>query len=172
MVAQKTISVGDNVSFTLGTTPIHGVVIDDRGPIGANSVHIFRVRIPNDPYDDDIFEMPEDELALAKKSDESIPVASIVDYLEHGGLVQILKSNMSGGKSQPRVWLGCDSLGNVVHTFIAERGSVGGSAVPFFVLHDNRILAAKLKEVMTFLSTFGLSKGDAQRVANAIGTAP
>lgn len=172
MVAQKIISVGDNVCFTLGTTPIQGVVIDDRGPIGANSVRIFRVRIPHDPYDDDIIEMPEDELALAMKNVESIPGASIVGYLEHGGLVQILKSNMSGGKNQPCVWLRRDSLGNVVHTFIAERGSVGGAAIPFFALHDNRIFTPKLKEVLTFLSTFGLSKGDAKRVADAIGTAP
>lgn len=171
MVAQETISVGDSVSFTLGTTPIYGVVVDDRGPIGANSVRIFRVRIPNDPYDDDIFEMPEDELALAKTIVESIPGTSIVDYLEHGGLIQILKSNMSGGKNQPCVWLRRDSLGNVVHTFIAERGNVGGAAVPFFALQDNRIFAAKQKEVLTFLSTFGLSKGDAKRVADAIGTA-
>ncbi len=172
MVAQETISVGDNVCFTLGTTPIRGVVVDDRGPIGANSVRIFRVRIPNDPYDEDVIEMPEDELALAIKDVESISESSIVNYLEHGGLVQILKANMSGGKNQPSVWLGRDSLGNVVHTFIAERGRVGGATIPFFALHDNRIFAPKLKEVLAFLSTFGLSKRDAKQVVETVGTAP
>lgn len=160
------------MSFTLGTTPIQGVVIDDRGPIGANRVRIFRVRVPNDPYDEDVIEMPEDELALENRSIESIPNPDVVNYLEHGGLVQILKANMSGGKNQPRVWLGRDSLGNVVHTFIAERGSVGGATIPFFALHDNRLFTPKLNEVLAFLSTFGLTAGDAKQVARAVGTAP
>ena len=172
MVAQETISVGDNVCFTFGTTPIRGVVVDDRGPIGANSVRIFRVRIPNDPYDEDVIEMPEDELALANRSVGSLSGNSIVDYLEHGGLVQILKANMSGGKNQPAVWLGRDSLGNVVHTFVADRGSVGGATVPFFALHDNRVFTPKLKEILTFLSTFGLSKRVAKQVVETVGTAP
>jgi hypothetical protein len=160
------------VCFTLGTTPVHGVVIDDRGPIGANRVRIFRVRVPNDPYDEDVIEMPEDELALEKKSIESIPNDDVVNYLEHGGLIQILKANRSGGKNQPRVWLGRDSLGNVVHTFIAERGSVGGETIPFLALHDNRVFTPKRDEVLTFLSTFGLSKHDAKQVVKAVGTAP
>ena len=172
MVAQTTISVGDNVCFTLGTTPIEGVVIDDRGPLGANNVRIYRVRIPNDPYDEDVIEMPADELALANTSVKAIPVDRIVDYLENGGLLQILKSNMSGGKNPPRVWLVRDSLGNVVHTFSAERGGVGGATVPFLALHDNRVFLEKVNETLTFLSTFGLSGRDAQNVIETIGTAP
>lgn len=162
--------MGDTVWFTLGTTPIHGVVIDDRGPIGANRVRIFRIRVPNDPYDEDVFEMPEDELVLEDKSIESIPVADIVSYLKHGGLLQILKANMSGGRNQPRLWLAHDSLGHVVHTFIAERGKVGGATIPFSALHDNRVFEPKLGEVLTFLSTFGLSQRDAQEVVAAVGT--
>lgn len=116
--------------------------------------------------------MPEDELALEDNNIESISDGDIVNYLEHGGLVQILKANMSGGKNQPRVWLARDSLGNVVHTFIAERGSVGGATIPFFALHDNRVFTPKLDEVLSFLSTFGLSERDAKHVATAVGTAP
>jgi len=172
LVAQKTISVGDNVRFTFGTTPVHGIVIDDRGPIGANRVRIFRIRVPNDPYDEDVIEMPEDELALEDNITESISEGDVVNYLEHGGLVQILKANMSGGRNQPRVWLGRDSLGNVVHTFTSERGSVGGATIPFFVLHDNRVFEPKLQEVLSFLTTFGLSETDAKHVAMAVGTAP
>ncbi len=172
MVVQNTISVGDNVCFTLGTTPIQGVVIDDRGPIGANRVRIFRVRIPNDPYDDEIFEMPEDELALADTSVEPIPHEKIVSYLENGGLVQILRSNMTGGKNQPRVWLSRDSLGNAIHTFIADRGRVGGATIPFSALRENRIFKPNLNDVLTFLSTFGLSQSDAEHVARTVGTSP
>ncbi len=141
MVTHKDISVGDYVSFVLGTAPIRGIVVDDRGPIGANKVRIFTMRVPNDPYEDDVFEMPEDELAPAKRNLEPIPRAQIIEYLENGGLVQMLNANMSGGKVQPCVWLGRDSLGNVVHTFSAERGIVGGARVPFAALHNNRIFA-------------------------------
>jgi len=164
--------VGDRVSFTFGTTPIQGIVVNDRGPIGVNRVRIFQVRIPNDPYDEDVIEMPEDELALAEQGIQSISSDDIVRYLENGGLVQVLKSNMSGGRNQPRVWLGRDSLGNVVHTFVAERGEVGGATVPFFALQDNRISRPNLPEVLAFLSTFGLSKRDAQQVVDAVGIAP
>ena len=68
MVTQKTISVGDAVCFTLVKTQIHGVVVDDRGPIGANRVHIFSISIPNDSDENDVVEMPEDELALVKEN--------------------------------------------------------------------------------------------------------
>ena len=172
MVTQQTISVGDSVQFTLGTSPVCGVVIDDRGAIGANGVRIFRVRIPNDPYDDDIFEMPEDELVRANESVELIPKAKIVDYLENDGLVQILKKNMPGEKTQPRVWLRRDSLGNVIHTFKEERGSIGGATVPSFALHENRVFEPKLREVLTFLKTFSLSEHDAKKVVKAVGIAP
>ena len=172
MVTHKQFSVGDGVSFTLGTTSIHGVVVDERGPIGANNVHIYRVRIPNDPYDDDVIEMPEDELAFADKTVESIPNSSVLDYLKHGGLVQILKANAAGGRNQPRVWLTRDRIGNPVHTFTAERGIVGGATIPFFALHDNHVFAAKFNEVLCFLTTFGLSDDDARCVIDAIGIAP
>lgn len=172
MVTQQTISVGDNVRFTLGTTPVHGIVIDDRGPIGANRVRIFRIRVPYDHYDENVVEMPEDALALENRNDEPISQREIMNYLEQGGLVQILKSNMGGGNSRPRVWLGRDSLRNVVHTFIEERGSIGGSTVPHSALRRNRILAPKLQEVLKLLSTFGLSERDANQVVAAVGWAP
>jgi hypothetical protein len=79
---------------------------------------------------------------------------------------------MSGGKNQPRVWLTRDSLGNVVHTFVAERGILGGATVPPFALHDNRVFAPKRDEVLAYLATFGLSSEDARSVVDAIGTAP
>lgn len=170
MVNQRSITVGDTVSFQLGTTLTQGVVVDDRGPIGVGNVHIFRVRIPNDPYDDDEIEMPEDELSLDIGIVDSISKSEIVDYLEHGGLVQILKSNSSGGRTQPRVWLGQDSLGNVVHTFVPERGKVGGATVPFFALHNNRLFSPNVADISEFLLSFGLSKEDARQVIATVGT--
>ncbi|NLS98266.1 MAG: hypothetical protein GXX96_39555 [Planctomycetaceae bacterium] len=172
MVTQKPFSIGDNVCFTLGTTPIRGVVIEDRGPIGTNRVRIYRVLIPNDPYDDEFIEMPGDELVIAQDQVASIPESSAVEYLKHGGLLQILKANLSGGKTQPRVWLTRDRLGNVVHTFIAERGSLGGATVPFAALHNNRVFAPKRDEVLAFLATFNLSNEGVESIIDAVGIAP
>jgi hypothetical protein len=172
MVSQKSISVGDNVCFVFGTTPIQGVVVDDRGPIGADHVRIYAVRIPNEPFDDYVIEMPGDELDLAVASTDPIPEANVVDYLEHGGLVQILKSNSADGANRPQVWLVRDSLGNVVHTFHAEHGLVGGAVAPFFALHGNRIFTPKQQEVIDFLESFGLSVENAERVVRTVGTAP
>jgi hypothetical protein len=173
MVAHpQAISVGDTVSVTLGTTELQGVVIDDRGPIGAGGVHIFRIRVPNDPYEDDVFEAPEDALAPAKKQIGPIPRQQAVSYLEHGGLVQILKSSMSGGGNQPRVWLRRDTSGNVVHTFAGERGEVGGETAPVSALYGDRVFTPKLGDVLKFLSTFGLTESEAKRVVDKIGTAP
>ena len=171
MVAQQAITLGDTVRFTLGTTPVTGIVIDDRGPIGANGVRIYRVRVPNSPYDDELFEMAEDELDVQPPPDTDVPKDAIVEYLQHGGLVQILRQNLSGGKSQPRVWLRRDTAGNVVHTFTEAPGAVGGATVPFAALRANRIFAPKRGDVLAFLKTFGLSGDDANRVIDAVGTA-
>ena len=151
---------------------MQAVVIEDRGPIGVNGVRIFSVRVPNDPYDDMVFEMPEDELAPAKNGVQKISEDEIIDYLKHGGLLQILRSDLSGDKNQPRVWLTRDSLGNVVHTYSAERGIVGGGTVPYSALYEYRVSAPKRDEVLAFLSTFGLSKQKAKQVVDSVGTAP
>jgi hypothetical protein len=172
MVAQKSLSVGDTVRFTLGTTHISGVVVDDRGPIGMNGIHIYQIRVPNSPHDDRVFEMPEDELSSIPRQEVRIPPDSIIDYLRHGGLLQILRSGHSGQKGQPRVWLSLDTLGNVVHAYREGCSSVGGAAVPCRALHNNRIFTPKLSEVAEFLKTFGLSDREAKRVTDAVGTNP
>ncbi len=172
MVAQQSLSVSDTVRFTLGTTPMRGVIIDDRGPIASQGLRIYRIRVPNAPYDDQVFEMPEDELSPDSHRDLPITTDAIVNYLQHGGLLRILRSNLSGGRSQPRVWLSRDTLGNVVHTFLEGPGHIGGATVPFYALHNDRILTPKLDEVTEFLKTFGLSQEDAKRVTKTVGTAP
>lgn len=172
MVAEKSIAIGDRVRFKFGTSQAHGIVMEDRGPIGVNKARILRIAVPNDPFDDEFIEMPEDQLALFDEQADQIPNDDIVDYLRHGGLLRILRSNMLGGKNQPRVWLTRDSLGNVVHTFAPERGLIGGGTVPFLVLHDDRIFGPKRGEVVDFLRTFGLSKDDANTIVAGVGVAP
>lgn len=148
-----------------------GVVVEDRGPIGVNRRRLFSVRVPNDPYDEFLVEMAEDELAPATNGVQTISKAEVVDYLKNSGLIQILRMNPSEGKNEPRVWLTRDSLGNVVHTFSAERGIVGGGTIPFAAIYDYRISTAKRDEVLAFLMTFGLSKREANQLIEAIGTA-
>jgi len=41
------------------------------------------------------------------------------------------------------------------HTFDAQRGVIGGSAVPFFALHEDRVFAGKKGQVIEFLASFG-----------------
>ena len=172
MVAQKQIAVGDSVRFIFGTTPRSGVVLDDRGPIGLNGVHIYRLRVPNSPFEDEVLEIPEDELTPEPERDVEISSEAIVEYLENGGLLQILRANLAGGRDQPRAWLLPDTLGNVVHTFLEVRGKFGGATVPFYALHRNRIRTEKQNEVTEFLKAFGLSAAEARQVTDAIGYDP
>lgn len=154
---------------------MQGVIVDDRGPIGAGKVRIFRIRVPNDPYDDDVFEMPEDEIEVVDQSvsqSGTIPPSDAMEYFERGGLLRILRAGMSGGKTQRCAWLCRDSLGNVTHTFSPDRGSVGGAVIPFLALYGNRVFTPKRRDVLRFLRAFGLSTHNAEHVLQIVGTAP
>ena len=169
------VSIGDRVRFSLGTSCILGVVVEDRGPIGARSARIFRVRVSNDPYDDKVFEMPEDEIDVVGQDawqGEAIHAGEAMEYLERGGLIRILRAGMSGGKTQPRAWLCRDSLGNATHTFSPDRGVLGGAIVPFSALHDNRVFTPKRDDVLSFLNAFELSSKDSEHVLQTVGMAP
>lgn len=177
MATQKAnrISVRDQVRFTLGTASVQGVVVDDRGPIGAGKVHIFRIRVSNDPYDDDVFEMPEDEIEVIDQDTsktDTITASEAKEYLERGGLIRILRAGSSGGKTHSHAWLRRDSLGNVTHTFSPDRGDVGGAIIPLLALRTHRVLTPKRDEVLNFLTAFGLPLGDAEHVLEAVGTTP
>jgi hypothetical protein len=167
---------GDRVSFSLGKYDLTGVIVEERGPIGVQGRRLFVVQIPMDPDEPENYTIPENELKPVKKEDLHPVVPEkrqIIDYLKRGGLVAILMSNSDGGKNQPRVWLCRDQLGNLTHTFSADRGLVGGETVPFWSLFDNeRIFLPKKDQVVAFLSGFGLTKQEAEEVIRAVGTAP
>ena len=69
-------------------------------------------------------------------------------------------------------WLTYKPRGGVTHTFAAERGVVGGSAVPYFALHEEKGFGGKADEVVAFLGSFGLARTEAEDVVAAVGTAP
>lgn len=128
-----------------------------------------------DPFEPLRVEMPEDEMELIPPGAEVRPPMDkqkITDYLIHGGLVSILRSNLAGGKNQPRAWLCLDQLGNVTHTFNPERGVVGGQPVPFLALRQAKIFTPKLDSVLSFVQSFGLNHQEAEKVVSELGTAP
>jgi hypothetical protein len=160
--------VGDWVAFPYGNKDPIAQVIEARGPLGINQRHLYRILVPRESGEPDSFEMPEDELAAAAP----LGKAAIMDYLKAGGLVEILRSNLSGGRDQPKVWLSYTPRGKISHTFLAERGMIGGATVPFFALHEGSVSAGKADEVVRFLESFGLNRAEAQEILTAIGTAP
>lgn len=160
--------VGDWVSFPYGARTVTAQVIEERGPIGVNRRRLYRIRLDRESTEPDAFEMPEDEL-------ENVPPpfpAAIMNYMKEGGLVDILRSNLGGGRNQPRAWLTYTPRGEVTHTLEAGRGVIGGSVVPFFALHEDKVFAGKENEVVAFLASFGLNRAEAKEVVSAVGTAP
>ncbi|MEX2142728.1 MAG: hypothetical protein WD894_25965 [Pirellulales bacterium] len=172
---QSAFQVGDRVSVLMGPKKLWGVVVEDRGPLGVNGRRVFRVEIPIDPFEPMTMELPEDEMeAIAPDAEMAAPIESdeITDYLTNGGLISILRSNLSGGKYQPRAWLCRDQLGNITHTFVPERGMVGGQLVPSLAMRDRKILRPKREAVLSFVESFGLNSKEAERVVSEVGTTP
>jgi hypothetical protein len=127
-----------------------------------------------DPFEPMVVELPEDEMESAEGTEvvKSIDKERIPEYLVNGGLLSILRSNGSGGKNQPRVWLCLDNLGNVTHTFSPERGVVGGAVVPFWAFHDDKVFQPKRDLVVSYIESFGLNHQEAEKVVSEVGTAP
>jgi hypothetical protein len=127
-----------------------------------------------DPFEPMVVELPEDEIeAIAVGTEETLRIdkAKVIEYLVNGGLIAILRSSISGSRNQPRVWLCLDNLGNVTHTFIPERGVLGGQTVPLWAVQDDKILTAKRDSVVSLVESFGSSHQEAERVVSEVGTA-
>jgi hypothetical protein len=159
--------LGDWVTFQYGVRPVFAQIIEDRGPLGANRRRLYRIRIDWELNESTDFEMPEDEM------EKAVPdTAAILRYLKQGGLVEILHTNLRGGKDQPRVWLTFNSGGEVSYTLDASRRCIGkGVVVPFWALHENKVFLPKKEAVLDLLASFGLTRGEAEEVVEAVGTA-
>ena len=164
--------VGDRVKVPFGFGKATGIVVEDRGAIGIRGRRLFQVEIPMDPYEPMALDLPEEEIEPADERVDEIEAARIAEYLIHGGLIMILRSNLSGGRSQPRVWLSLDNLGNVTHTFIEERGVVGGQTVPFWLTQGDKIFLPKRDSAIAYVESFGLDRPMAEHVVQAVGTMP
>lgn len=164
--------VGDHVRVPMGRARVLGIITEDRGPIGVHGRRLYQVEIPSDPFEPTTFELPEDAMEPVDPAEPapSLDEKQVEKYLAQGGLIAILQSNQSGGRSQPRVWLTLDSLGNVTHTFTEERGIAGGAAVPFWAFSGEKIFLPELDKVRAYLKTFGLNDEAVERVVNAVGS--
>jgi hypothetical protein len=163
---QTSFHVGDRVQIDFGRRKLTGVIVEDLGAIGAHGRRFFQVDIPMDPFEPMSVELPEQEIeAMA-------PGTEIMGYLVNGGLISILRSNLSGGKNQPRAWLCLDQLGNVTHTFIPERGLTGGQLVPFWAMQEDKVFTTKQDAVVSFVESFGLNHQEAKKVISEVGMAP
>ena len=168
----KRIHAGDHVQFTSGNTSVRAIVVGDRGPIGANKNRILQIRVPDAPYEDEVFEMSEDQLTVIDQETSRgspIRVDESREYFANGGLVQILRAAAEG---RTAAWLCRNSLGNLTHTFSPDRGIVGGAIIPTNALHGHYIFRPKRDEVLDYLSTFGLSRTDAEQVIRSVGLVP
>jgi len=157
--------VGEWVAFRYGVRKAAAQVIEDRGSLGINRRRLYRVRLDQHPEESVTFEVPEDDL------EQVPPTAAVMEYLERGGLVEILRTSF-GKPDARRVWLALDSEGNVVHTFIAEQGIVGGNPAPSRTLQGDKVFKHEKPRVIEYLTRFGLSSEQADEVIRTVGTVP
>jgi len=160
--------VGDWVSMLYGPGRAMAQVIEDRGRLGINGRRLYRIHLNRTSEDSTAFVVPEDDLEAAIVPDR----AAVVRFLKEGGLLAILRSNLAGGRAQPRAWLTTDPQGGIAHTYFAREGLIGGAAVPSLALHEGKIFAANREEVIDFLRHFGMSRPEAEDLIRTIGTAP
>lgn len=59
---QSSFQVGDRVRVDFGRRKLTGVIVEDRGAIGAHGRHLFQVDFPMDPFEPMSVELPEDEM--------------------------------------------------------------------------------------------------------------
>ncbi|MBI1915830.1 MAG: hypothetical protein HYS12_14015 [Planctomycetes bacterium] len=160
--------VGDWVSFPFAVETVFAQIIEDRGPLGFKGRPMYRIRLDLTWAEPDMFEMPEDEL-------EAVPPpgkAAIMKFLKEGGLVALLQANLIRGENQPRAWLSYTRTGGLTHTLSRQRGVLGGAAVPYFALIEDKVYTPKLDQVLDFLASFGLNRDEAKEVVEVVGTAP
>lgn len=171
---QPPTQIGDRVKIDFGRRQLTGAVVEDRGAIGVQGRRIFVVSVPMDPMDPMLVELPEDEFEPLSPELMNRPILDkqmIISYLSNGGLIAILQSNTSGGRNHPGAWLCLDTLGSVTHTFVPERGVIGGQAIPFSASHNGKIFKPRREDVEKFVQSFGLNHQEAQQVVSNLGTA-
>jgi len=168
---ESTSQIGRQVRFKFGNSEYEGTIASERKSRAGDS-HIFKVEVLADPDNNIMFEVNETEVRYVSDADmKRISSEEIIDFLENGGLVSILRRN-SGGTNQPKVWLRLDSRGNVSYTFSEEHGVVGGKTIPFGTLEGDKIFSPRKDAVVEYLQGFKLTQAQADAVVESVGTYP
>jgi hypothetical protein len=163
------IHVGDKVWIPLVAGRICGTITEDRGPLGADGSRLFRVVVPNDPYQSDEFTVQEEEITPLAPAElatlqKKLSTGDIAQFLISGGLIAILVRN-----SPERVWLRRDANGNIAFTYVEDYGVVGGRPAPQFALFGESIFEPQKNSVLDFIRSFGLNRQQAEQVIDAVG---
>lgn len=171
-MSQATFQVGDFVWVPLAFGKAIGKVVEDRGRLGVGGRRLLRVVVPNGPYVPSDQVVPEVELQKVRDEDtkelrDHFSTNAIVDFLIHGGLLAILQAE----SSEP-VWLMRDSQGNLTYTYLPGFSATGGQLAPRIALCGESIFTPRRPEVVEFVKSFGVSAAEAERVVDAVGTAP
>jgi hypothetical protein len=167
--------VGDRVRCAHFKYPyLRGTIVEVRGLPTYDGRCRYVVGIDSDPFEPDLRTVTEDELEPDVTPPAPLEKPEILRFLKNSGLIRLLMTNPSAeGPKDSRVWLCRDQLGNVTHTFSAERGQVGGATVPFAAFWgSDGIQAHKRDEVASYLRTFGLTPEEAEDVIRAVGVSP
>jgi hypothetical protein len=158
-------SVGDRVRLEYGGRMIRGLVVEDRGKLGGTGPDRFIVHTYHEPDLIVPIQRDADQLQPADEPEEPLDHENVIAYLKRPGLFAILMNNSPGGRDQPRVWLTRNSLGAITHTFLAERGGLGGATLPYWALGPRgKVRPEKQEEVLAFLTHFGLTREEAEVV--------
>ncbi|MEX0794417.1 MAG: hypothetical protein WD045_14875 [Pirellulaceae bacterium] len=162
-------SVGDWADMRYGAQRRIVKVVEDRGGLGVGGRRLYSVIPIQSSEERRVVEMPEEKLQPANDFRRDV-----VDYLGSGGLVEILKRNLSGGKNQPRVWLHQGPAGDqeIAYRLSPVERGVGGEVVPFYALMDDRVFLGKRVEVADYLITFGLDRLEVEEIIKMVGTSP
>ena len=170
-----TFTVGARVRVPFGADQVTGTIVEDRGFLGINGRRLVRVLIPIEPDEPISFEIPEEELELLPdltENDKELDQADVIAYLKRGGLIAMLQASLGGVRDRPRAWLCLDQLGQMTHTFVEERGWLGGGTVPALANAGMRIFRPKRDQVLTFLRHFDIDQEQAESIVASVGLYP
>lgn len=167
-------AIKDIVCVKIGYRIAAGEVVAIQG-IDSEGQNLYRVNVPmsDDPSVESIGLYPEVELQAVPSLDknESFSATSVMQYLEAGALIDILKRGSPGKKpSRARLRKKDDGL---IFTFMEDSSYLIGATIPFDTVMQDRktgkskIFPAAKPRVYFYLRSFGLNHNQAQKILDS-----
>ena len=168
---QPKIRVGDRVAFDWVFNHLVGIVVEITAPILPGKKRLIRVSVPNDPYEEETYPITIDDISAVGDeipTPEAITNAEAFDYIQNS-LLSIIYAGYDEHR-YARVWLKREhGNGFLTHTYVPDRGMLGGGGVPYDVLWNNKLKQSRLDEVRTFLKSFQLAHEQVESIIHKIG---